>query len=206
MIDIQLPFHKSKLGSTTYLQDQRPILEIGDFTYTGRIRVINYEKTAPVTKIGKFCSIANDCVFTVVQDHPYEFVTTFPLYLMLGEDEIKAQESFLDSKASKVDPSIEIGNDVWMGRGAQILSGVRIGDGAIIGANSVVAKNIPPYAIAVGNPVRIIRYRFTENEINQLLHIEWWNWPLEKIKENICVLNSANIRQLLKNNQLRLKN
>lgn len=78
---------------------------------------------------------------------------------------------------------VVIGNDVWIGRNVKILTGVTIGDGAIIGAHSVVAKNIPPYAIAVGNPCTVKKYRFTEEQIEKLLKIKWWEWDDEKIKE-----------------------
>ena len=77
-----------------------------------------------------------------------------------------------------------IGNDVWIGAGAQILSGVTIGDGAVIGAGSIVTKDIPPYAIVGGNPARVIRFRFDQAKIDKLLELAWWDWSIEKIKEN----------------------
>ena len=79
---------------------------------------------------------------------------------------------------------IVIGNDVWVGRNVVILGGVTIGDGAILGAFSVIAKDVPPYAIVVGNPAIIKRYRFNENQIESLLKIKWWNWDEKKIEEN----------------------
>lgn len=78
---------------------------------------------------------------------------------------------------------ITIGSDVWIGRNAVLLGGITIGDGAIIGAFSVVAKDIPPYAVVIGNPCKIIRYRFTPRQIKKLLSIQWWNWPDEKIEQ-----------------------
>ena len=79
----------------------------------------------------------------------------------------------------------EIGNDVWLGSGATILAGVRIGHGAVIGARAVVAKDIPPYAIAVGNPAQVLRLRFREDTIQRLLDLAWWNWELERILANL---------------------
>ena len=76
--------------------------------------------------------------------------------------------------------NVIIGNDVWIGYGAKILSGVSIGDGAVVGAGAVVAKNIPPYAVVVGNPAKIIKFRFKPEDVEILLGIQWWNWPLEK--------------------------
>lgn len=78
---------------------------------------------------------------------------------------------------------INIGSDVWIGRNAILLGDITIGDGAIIGAFSVVAKDIPPYAVVVGNPAQIKRYRFTEEQIESLLKIKWWLWPDEIVKE-----------------------
>lgn len=83
---------------------------------------------------------------------------------------------------------IEIGSDVWIGRNAVLLGNIKIGDGAIIGAFSVVAKDVPPFAVVVGNPAVIKRYRFTDEEIKRLLEIKWWNWKDDKIKENIALL------------------
>lgn len=86
---------------------------------------------------------------------------------------------------------ITIGNDVWIGRNAVIFGGVTIGDGAIIGAFSVVAKDVPPYAVVVGNPAIIKRYRFTEEQIEKLLNIKWWNWPDDVIERtNMLDINS----------------
>jgi len=81
---------------------------------------------------------------------------------------------------------ITVGNDVWIGRDSFIIDGVTIGDGVIIGAKSVVGKNIPPYAVAVGNPIQIKRYRFTPEQIKALLRIKWWEWPEELIRERIA--------------------
>jgi acetyltransferase-like isoleucine patch superfamily enzyme len=78
---------------------------------------------------------------------------------------------------------INIGNDVFIGMNVTILDGITIGDGAVIGAGAVVSKNIPPYAIAVGNPIKIIKYRFDENTISNLLIIKWWNFKEERLKE-----------------------
>lgn len=86
--------------------------------------------------------------------------------------------------------TIEIGNDVWIGTSAVILSGVKIGHGAVVAAGSLVTKNIPPYAIVGGNPAKIIKYRFNEDKIKELLEMNWWDWSEEKIKNNIEILSS----------------
>jgi acetyltransferase-like isoleucine patch superfamily enzyme len=81
-----------------------------------------------------------------------------------------------------------IGNDVWLGDGSTILSGVRIGDGAVVGARAVVVKHVPPYAIVAGNPARIVRYRFERTQIEALSALKWWDWPESKIRENMDAL------------------
>jgi acetyltransferase-like isoleucine patch superfamily enzyme len=78
-----------------------------------------------------------------------------------------------------------IGNDVWNGYRATILPGVSVGDGAVIGAGSVISKNVPPYSIVAGNPVKLIRMRFTKSQIESLLKEAWWDWPTEKINAHI---------------------
>jgi len=83
---------------------------------------------------------------------------------------------------------VRIGNDVYIGYHVIILSGVTIGDGAVIGAGSVVAGDVPPYAIVAGNPAHIVRYRFDEETITKLLEIRWWDWPDEKVKENVHLI------------------
>jgi tetrahydrodipicolinate N-succinyltransferase len=91
-----------------------------------------------------------------------------------------------------------IGADVWLCPQSVVLTGVRIGHGAIIGAGSVVVKDIPDYAIAGGNPCRVIRYRFSEDEIRDLLEIRWWDWPEEKVKEAVPLLTSDDVSGLVK--------
>jgi serine acetyltransferase len=88
---------------------------------------------------------------------------------------------------------VNIGNDVWIGDGVTIVGELTIGDGTIIGACSVVAKDVPPYAIVAGNPIKIIRYRFTEEQIKKLLDIKWWEWEHPLIRERIKDFLDINI-------------
>ena len=101
-------------------------------------------------------------------------------------------ESFLTSSGDVV-----IGNDVWIGSDVIILSGITIGDGAVIGVGSVVTSDIPHYAVAGGNPARIIKTRFPDESIEKLLEIRWWDWPPEKINRHVEILLSGNVDRLL---------
>lgn len=140
--------------------------EIGDFSYIGQFSYVSDK-----VKIGRFCSLAAG-VKIYSSNHNLNSVSTYPLYAKF----------YHDWKLDGQGKEILIGNDVWIGVNSIILPGVTIGDGAIIGAGSVVNKNIEPYAIYVGNPARFLRFRFTEGEIEQLRKIEWWNWDVNKIK------------------------
>ena len=130
------------------------------------------------TKIGKFCSIGPNllCGWGI---HPTNGISTAPMfYSTLKQNGITLSK---EDKIEELKP-ITIGNDVFIGMNVTILDGVTIGDGAIIGAGAVVNKDIPPYAIAVGNPIRIVKYRFEENVVKELLELKWWNLPEENLK------------------------
>jgi hypothetical protein len=103
---------------------------------------------------------------------------------------------FLQPPATKGD--VRIGSDVWIGSGTTILSGVTIGNGAVIGTKAVVAKDIPPYAIVVGNPGKVVKYRFDEGTIAALERIAWWDWPLEKLDEVWPLLLSENVDEFIR--------
>ena len=140
-------------------------VSIGKYTYISCDSKISY------TNIGKFCSIGPNvmCGWGI---HPTNSISTSPYYY----SDSKQNGSSL-SHDNKIEERkiINIGNDVFIGMNSIILDGITIGDGAIIGAGAVVSKNIPPYSIAVGNPISIIRYRFDESTINKLLEIKWWD-------------------------------
>jgi virginiamycin A acetyltransferase len=128
----------------------------------------------PIT-IGNFCSIARG---TAIQEHNHdaECITTYFIKFRIFD------EKYGIDAVSK--GPVTIGNDVWIGTQSIILTGVTIGNGVIIAANSVVSKDVPPYAIVGGTPAKVLRYRFSDEIIAKLLEIEWWNWDLEKIKKN----------------------
>lgn len=117
--------------------------------------------------IGNYTSVASHVTFMLGGHHPTDCVTTHPF----GKRDVGYSKG-----------DIVIGSDCWIGHGAVILDGVTIGDGAVVGAFAVVAGNVNPYAIVVGNPARVIRYRFTTDVIARLLHIRWWDWEPSRIR------------------------
>lgn len=164
----------------------------GEYTY-GRPAVFQFGEGAQL-KVGRFCSIANDVKILLGGNHRKDWVTTYP-FPALSEDWPEAG-GIVGHPATRGD--IVIGNDVWIGYGATILSGVRIGDGSVIGAQSVVTRDVEPYAVVAGNPAVPVGKRFDEETIRELLAIRWWEWPVEKIRENLKLLCSDCLTVFLK--------
>lgn len=164
------------------------LFEIGDFSY-GTPNVIRWDESTRL-HIGRFCSIADDVTILLGGNHRTDWVTTYPFNVLNGP--FPQAADIIGHPATKGD--IWIGNDVWIGRGATLLSGVHIGDGAVIGAKTVVAKDVEPYAVVVGNPGKMIKKRFDEATIKALLEIRWWDWDEERINEATPLLCSSNIQ------------
>ena len=172
----------SKIGQ---LASKDPRISVGRFTYGNPAFKLWGEQE--MIEIGSFCSIAENVTIFGGGEHNYDWVTTFPLRIAY-DDALAGKDGHPTTKGKT-----KIGNDVWIGYGATILSGVTIGDGAIIGACSLVSKDVSPYSVAGGNPAKLIRYRFTEQQIRELLKIQWWNWPHHRIIEFIDLLSQENI-------------
>lgn len=179
-------------------------IEVGDFTYYSGyyhakhfqdycVRYLSEERDdVDKLKIGKFCSIGSGATFIMAgnQGHRYDWITSYPFYYTnLNEN---SKDGYVRSGDTVV------GNDVWIGTEVIIMSGIKINDGAVIGTKAVVTKDVEPYTIVAGNPAKPIKKRFSQDEIQMLLEIKWWNWPIEKIKENIPILCSNNIKLLYK--------
>lgn len=192
---------------TIYLKNviTDPNIEVGEYTiYNDFVNdPRDFEKNNvlyhyPVNRdklvIGKFCSIACGAKFLFNSaNHTMTSLSTytFPLfYEEWGLEKEKVAEAW-DNKGN-----IVIGNDVWIGYEAVILSGVTIGDGAVIGSRAVVTRDVPPYTIVGGVPARTIRRRFDEQTIEKLLELKWWHWPEERIKGRIAAIQSGRIEQL----------
>ena len=164
---------------------------IGEYTY-GNPEVHNWTEKWKVT-IGKFCSFGEGVHIIVDGEHRTDWVCNFPLSPLL----MMIPENY-GHPTSKGD--ITIGNDVWVGMYSIILSGVTIGDGAVIGAGSVVTKDVKPYEIVAGVPARHIKFRFTLKNIEELEKIAWWNWPFLKLQEKVRELESKDVYAFIKNN------
>lgn len=155
----------------------------GEYTYLANRQTREVEGV----DIGRYTSIAEGVEFVDRSNHPCiknpSLVASFPFSnVWAGIDYPGTEREVLIPNTST---HTIIGNDVWIGRNAKIVSGVTIGDGAIIGAEAVVAKDIPPYSVVVGNPVKIIKKRFHYKTIEKLLKICWWQWDKETVLERL---------------------
>ena len=144
--------------------------------------------------IGKFCSIACGAKFLFTSaNHTQTSLSTYPFPIFFEEWDLNIQD-ITDAWDNKGD--IIIGNDVWIGYEAVILSGVTVGDGAVIGARAVVTRDVPPYTIVGGIPAKPIRRRFSEDTVSALEKIRWWDWPEERIKRHIADIQAGRIDRL----------
>ena len=173
---------------------KNPNIIVGDLTYIADSEfeshvTHHYDFIGDKLIIGKFCQIAAGVEFVMNgANHQMNAVSTFPFYTLEGWDMKPPAASDMPFKGDTV-----IGNDVWIGQNATILPGVHIGDGAIIGANSVVASDVEPYSIVVGNPVKLIRYRFDGELTSLLLKFKWWDKPVEEINALIPILTNSDL-------------
>lgn len=165
---------------------------IGEYTY-GLPQIFKLEENSKF-EIGKFCSIANDVKIFLDGEHETSNISTYPFGYFKGFTSKKRYKTKSKGK-------VVIGNDVWIGYGVTILSGVNIGDGAVIGAKSLVVKNIPPYTIVGGVPAKIIKKRFDDKTIEELQKIQWWNWSDQKIQKNIDNLKGDDLKKILNPNE-----
>lgn len=163
--------------------------ELNSFSYMG-----NYCEL-PQVKIGKFCSIANH-VILAAGNHPVDYVSTSPYTYSLTKNSLSKKQLY-DDEFFYYDNNkhlCKIGNDVWIGTDALLVCSNKaliIGDGAVIGAGAVVIKDVPPYAIVAGCPAKIIRYRFTDEIIQHLQELEWWNKDTEWIQNHVDEFSSV---------------
>lgn len=200
-------YPRSKDKETVYLKGviSNPNIIIGDYTmYNDFVREPkDFEKNNvlyqyPINQdkliIGKFCSIACGAKFIFNSaNHSLSSLSTYPFPIFFEEWNLDVKDI---TKAWNNKGNIIIGNDVWIGYEAVVLAGVTIGDGAVIGARAVVAKDVPPYTIVGGVPAKLIRKRFAQETIDFLLKIKWWDWPEERIRQHITDIQSGDIEHL----------
>ena len=184
-----------------------PNIIVGDFTY-----IADSEFESHVTHlypwngdkliIGKFCQIAAGVEFVMNgANHQMNAISTFPFYTLEGWEMEPPAISDLPLKGDTV-----IGNDVWIGQNAVILPGVHIGDGAIIGANSVVGSDVAPYTIMIGNPAKPLRKRFDDELIDLLESFCWWDKSIEEINTLIPLLTSGDLERVREELKMRIQN
>jgi len=171
--------NKSKVSKKAKVYNFTQIYKskIEDYTYISRYTaIVNAD-------IGKYCSIASKCTIGLGR-HTLNNISSSPIFTQRNN---ALKKRWTDFQEENLFQPISIGNDVWIGARAIIMSGIEIGDGAVIGAGAIVTHNVPPYSIVVGVPAKVIRYRFTEKQINLLEEIKWWNMDEETLKSNIAI-------------------
>lgn len=179
-------FNRLKLNpEIPLLTSTKPNIKVGRYSY-GNPKLLTWSDKESIT-IGSFCSIADEVVIFGGGEHRPDWITTSPIRVMFN------LPGAMDDGHPHTKGETRIGNDVWIGYRAMILSGVTVGDGAIIGAGAVVTKDVPPYSIVAGNPAKVVKYRFDEETREVLLRIKWWEWEIEKIVDNVHILCSNDI-------------
>jgi acetyltransferase-like isoleucine patch superfamily enzyme len=173
--------------------DGQPI-QVGMFTYGLQNLELVHHENCPSLSIGRFCSIAGGVQVFLGAYHRSDWISTYPFLSTYHPSFEKThREGFPKSNGP-----VTIGHDVWIGNRVTIMSGVQIGDGAILAAGSHVIKDVEPYAIVGGNPADLIRYRFDLDVRTELTRLQWWNWPLDKILKHQDMLSSNPILQNLR--------
>lgn len=175
-------FKNCQFGQYNTLYDNVSLsnVSLGDFTYiSGNTKIMN-------TTIGKFCSIANEVLIGLAKHPSNNFASSHPIFFSTLK---QAQITFVNKTYFQEYADIFIGHDVWIGARAVVVDGIRIGNGAIIAAGAVVTKDVPPYAIVGGVPAKIIRYRFSEEDIVFLEDFCWWHKDYEFLKTNFCLMH-----------------
>lgn len=173
---------------------------VGDYSYyddpvdpEGFERNVLYNYGTDRLIIGKFCAIATGVKFIMNgANHKVDAISTYP-FPVFGKGWEGAMELLMNIPSRG---DIVIGNDVWIGYDSLIMPGVTIGDGCIIAARSVVVKDVEPYSVVGGNPASLLKYRFSQDAIAQLLEIRWWDWDIEKISRNIHLIMDTDINAL----------
>lgn len=203
--DIPYPIEKAT-KSVIFLKNfiTNPNIRVGDYTYyDGRDYPERFEKDNVIFArtcrlfIGKFCQLAYGTKFILSDaNHQMSGFSTYPFFIFGQLADGCPEWKDYDLDLPKQEDTF-IGHDVWFGHESIVLPAVKIGDGAIIAARAVVTRDVPPYTIVGGNPAKVIRQRFSDEIIEQLLAVQWWEWSYEKITRNIRAIVGADIQKLL---------
>jgi acetyltransferase-like isoleucine patch superfamily enzyme len=170
-----------------FLNKRFPQYQIGDYTY-GEDPIIFDWNEGSTLKIGKFCSIGTRCVFMLGGNHNNNRISTYPFHkLMMNIEKLDRHTN----------GDVVIKDDCWLGNFSCFLSGVTVGEGSIVGALSVVRRDVRPYSVVIGNPSIEIRRRFSDSDIEKLLELKWWNWDSSKIKKNWKLIIGKDIDALI---------
>lgn len=174
------------------MKEEDKASEVGRYTYGHDAIRVEWSDRGKLY-IGSFCSISRGLTVLLGGDHRTEWITTYPFgHIHRGTFGLFGGEGHPMTRGDVI-----IGNDVWIGSDVTIMSGVRIGDGAVVGANSHVVKDVHPYCVVGGNPAKVIRKRFSDAQISDLLDLAWWTWPEAKIEEASPLLCSDSIEDFL---------
>lgn len=174
-------------SETRHLRFGKSPAEIGRFTYGfKKMRVVQFREGAKL-KIGSFCSIATGLTIMLGGNHRVDWATTFPFGHIFANE--LGGGDIIGHPQSKGD--VIIGNDVWLGQNTTIMSGITIGDGAVVAANSNVVKDIGEYEVWGGNPAKFIKHRFDDEIIDKLLSIKWWDCSIQKVKRIAPLLSQS---------------
>ena len=164
-------------------------LTVGTGTYVIGAEAF-FDDKFPHLLLGRFSSLADKITFLAGSNHPLRNVSTFPFDTEPAIEILFGEGKPIPNKRTN-HLQVIIGHDVWIGYDATILGGVHIANGAVVGTKSVVARDVPPYAIVAGNPARVVKYRFDEATIKKFLAVKWWNWSLDKIKANLPLMSDV---------------
>ena len=181
-----------RLGRYTAIAERVILREVvvGDFTYFERHAEGIY------ATFGKFCSIAANTRINALE-HPIERITTHKLSYRPNEY-FRYRGIDTGFRERRRAGHVTVGNDVWIGHGAVILPGVRIGNGAVVGANAVVTRDVEPYTIVAGVPARVVRRRFAPDVAERLQALGWWDWPLDRLFDAVPDMQALPVEDFLK--------